>query len=101
MKRWSYASAASSHHGTMRCNCCGKAVEGEYRYREGRSGYVVERRVCSAGDAEWARRDAQVEAARIRTKEQLEAYKAFRDKWDEDALDEAIAFLEKHLRYLG
>ena len=101
MKRWTYTSAASSRRGLMQCNCCGKAIEGEYRCREGRDGVITQHRECTTDDKEWVKRDALIETARTRAKERLEAYKTFRDHWDEMALDLAIEQLEKHIEYLG
>lgn len=58
-KDWKYEDSRYSLHGTMRCNSCGKAIEGEYRVRNGRNGFVVIHRACSLDDANWAKLDQQ------------------------------------------
>lgn len=57
---WSYSNVDSSRHGTMQCATCGKKVsQGKYRYRMGRTGYVINHRECCLDDPYWAAQEAQ------------------------------------------
>ena len=100
MSRWNYANSATSSHGLMKCHACSQLIVGDYRYREGRDGFILNHRSCSSDDKVWGHRDAELKQYQARLEEQLKAYKAFRDYWNEDALNEEIANLEKHLSYL-
>ena len=94
-KDWQYTDSRHGSHGTMRCNACGKAIEGEYRYREGRNGFVVIHRACSSEDMGWARIDGQRAKRAENDAELLQAAVAFRDRWQVSALDDLIESLEQ------
>lgn len=97
-KRWQYCSANGGSHGTMICTACQKKVtEGQYRVYETEEAYHVQHRACSKSDPKWAELDASqtnhVEATRAR----LAAYIAFRDEWNESALNEEIEDMQSYL----
>lgn len=57
-KLWLYSDAGTHTTGTMQCTACGKKIDsGQYRYREGRDGFINQHRTCSADDGQWWRID--------------------------------------------
>lgn len=94
-KDWSHWNCSMGSHGEMRCCSCGKKItSGDYRVRQNSKGFITQHRNCSVDDPEWAKRDASNQAYLNGLKERLDAYKAFRDKWNESALDEEIELIE-------
>ena len=98
MSRWNYTNSTTSQHGRMQCHACRKPIIGDYRYRDGRDGFILNHRSCSTDDKMWAQRDAEQVQRRVSAEEQLKAYKAFRDRWNEEALDDVIEELEAFLK---
>ena len=90
---WQYVDSRYAAHGTMRCNACGKPVQGQYRVRDGRAGFVLMHRACSADDPKWARLDIEADAREVRADELRRAAIAFRKRWGVSELDELIESL--------
>ena len=90
-RHYYYSSAPQSSVGLMRCCVCYKSItEGDFRYHEGRDGYVTCHRACCADDHEWARRDrAEIDAA-AHNEAFVAACIAFREKWGIPDLDDYI-----------
>lgn len=92
-----------SSHGTMECRSChDRVTEGDYRVREQTKGYElqeyqVEHRQCCPSWEGWKLHDRSQERRRDKAAQRLRAYQEFRDRWDEPALDEAIAQLRQEL----
>lgn len=65
-KHWYYSHSGGQKVGRMICGSCHRPVEGWYRYREGRDGYVVQHRQCCADDPAWKQidKESQETAAR-------------------------------------
>lgn len=101
-KHWQYSHVASSSCGTMICTACKKEISrGEFRYHyHDEKGYSCQHRKCSQSDENWAILDAESAEKRKKDEERLKAYIEFREKWDEEALDEEIASM-KHYLTLG
>lgn len=99
---WEYGTARTSSHGEMICLSCGQAIEGdvEYRWRWNKdyTAWLTEHRTCCEDDPMWARIDDTTAKAVERLKRKLEAYKKFRDEWEESALDEEIEAMEESLK---
>lgn len=97
-KNWEYCSANGGSHGTMICTACRqKVTEGQYRVYETEEAFHVQHRACSKDDPQWAVLDNS-EASTIRSaRERLAAYIAFRDEWNESALNEEISDLQDFL----
>lgn len=93
-KDWEYTDSSHGSHGTMRCAACGKSVQGEYRVRNGRNGFVVMHRSCSSEDVNWTRIDGQRAKRAANDVALLHAAIAFRDRWQVSALDDLIESLE-------
>lgn len=91
---WQYITNwQSSQHGTMRCNACGKPIEGAYRVRDGRNGFVLMHRACSASDPGWALVDRKEADRAAHYQGLLQAAIAFRDRWGVSDLDDLIESL--------
>jgi hypothetical protein len=98
-KRWQYCSANGGSHGTMICTACRKLVtEGEYRVYETEEAFHVQHRSCSKSDPKWAELDARQVNYVEATKARLAAYIAFRDEWNESALNEEIEDMQAYLK---
>jgi hypothetical protein len=93
-KNWSYAHAGGMKLGPMVCACCGKKVEGWYRFREKPDKYVVQHRECTQDDPTWAAMDAREAASRERHQALVKACIEFRAKWGITELDEIIGDAE-------
>jgi hypothetical protein len=97
-RNWRYADAKTSMTGTMICTCCNRPItSGEYRYFETGEAYHSQHRSCSEHDPAWLKIDREWAEHLERQRNKLTAYKEFRDKWDESALDEEIENLEQYL----
>jgi len=98
-KHWDYIDNAKVRkHGTMVCTKCNKFIKsGEYRVRETEEAYLSQHRKCSLDDPEWAMRDKRRVREYKQLKERLSEYIAFRDKWDEDCLDDEIGDMKQSI----
>lgn len=93
-KKYSYAHTSYSHCGLMICSGCSKKItDGDYRYREGKDGYILHHRDCSQDDPQWNVIKKQREDAAKRYADMLREAIAFRDKFQVDDLDELIAVI--------
>jgi hypothetical protein len=97
-KRWQYCSAIGGSHGTMICTACQKKVtEGDYRVYETEEAYHVQHRACSKFDPKWTELDDYRTQQINNIRERLAAYTAFRDEWNESALNDEIADMQRIL----
>lgn len=97
-KNWRYMSADNCSYGTMICISCHKKVtEGPFRFYETDEAFHVQHRACSSEDPKWAELDHQAADSITSTRDRLAAYIAFRDQWDESALDEGIEQMQAFL----
>ena len=94
-KKWHYATAPSSQHGTMICTACKKKIEsGDYRVRETAAAYMPQHRKCSESDKHWKAIDAQEGRHKKHFENYLAACIEFKKKWDCDELDDLIYELQ-------
>ena len=92
---WYYSDVANQKVGSMICTNCKHSIHtGEYRYRETDEAYLAQHRHCSTDDKAWSGRDVKRAKCQEADRVRLRAYKSFRDKWDESALDEEIEEME-------
>jgi hypothetical protein len=73
-------------------------TEGEYRVYETEEAFHVQHRACSKSDPKWGELDARQVNYLEATKARLAAYIAFRDEWNESALDEEIEDMQAYLK---
>jgi hypothetical protein len=91
MKKWNYTVAGRSSYGLMKCAGCGKQItDGQFRYRETDDAFVTQHRACSESDANWARMDEALARNTADARLKMAAFVEFRDRWQTDALDDAI-----------
>lgn len=98
-KHWWYIDDARHRAmGEMVCTGCNQPITiGSYRARDAGDRYITQHRACSSFDPEWERRDIKTRKSLNELEEKVNAYRAFRDKWNEYALDEAIESLEQQI----
>lgn len=99
-KNWHYAHASSQQVGTMVCIKCQQLIDcGQFKWYENfkQDAYLSMHRSCSEEDPKWGILDAEGEKNILDWRRRLEAYKAFRDQWNESALNEEIEDMERSL----
>jgi hypothetical protein len=75
----------------MICTVCNKKItEGQYKYRSTSSAHLPMHRACSKDDPKWAEIDKQKQAQVDLLCLQIKEYRALRDKWNDNSLDESI-----------
>lgn len=91
---WNYANAEWSQVSDMVCTVCNKKItEGQYRYRSTPNAFLPVHRACSKDDPEWEQMDAEKQAQVDLLRLQIKEYRALRDKWNDNELDESIDYM--------